>query len=100
MSDQLMIRKQSACTIRPPQPEDASRMADLAGQLGYKCSREQSRGDFARCGMGAMHSMLPSFRTGKLQDGLGSTSFAPRCWMLLPKLMDWLWTRTIALAVL
>src|SRR5215472_862313 len=41
MSDQVMIRKQSACTIRPPQPEDASRMADLAGQLGYKCSREQ-----------------------------------------------------------
>ena len=41
MSNELMIRKQSACTVRPPRPEDLGRMAELAGQLGYKCSAEQ-----------------------------------------------------------
>src|SRR5580658_1306439 len=34
---------QSLCEVRPPEPGDYDRMADLAGQLGYPCTGEQVR---------------------------------------------------------
>jgi len=34
---------QSMCAVRPPEPGDYDRMADLAGQLGYPCTGQQLR---------------------------------------------------------
>jgi GNAT superfamily N-acetyltransferase len=34
---------QSACAVRPAQPRDSDRIAELAGQLGYPCTGEEVR---------------------------------------------------------
>lgn len=38
-----VVSARSMCAVRPPEPSDYDRMADLAGQLGYPCTGEQIR---------------------------------------------------------
>jgi GNAT superfamily N-acetyltransferase len=43
MNQPNRVLAQFVCTVRPPEPGDYDKMADLAGQLGYECTGKEVR---------------------------------------------------------
>src|ERR1700736_1115963 len=43
MNQPNRVLAQFVCAVRPPEPGDYDKMADLAGQLGYECTGKEVR---------------------------------------------------------